>query len=64
MTILDIQESFADALAMERESILSDDDEDDEDDESHLPPHKRSNYAESMAEAADWRRKEKREEGQ
>ena len=60
MTYADIQESFADALAMERESILSDDDDEDE---SHLPPHKRSNYAESMAEAADWRRKEKREEG-
>lgn len=60
MTYADIQESFSDALAMERESILADDDEEDG---SHLPPHKRSNYAESMAEAADWRRKEQREEG-
>lgn len=36
--------------------------DDDEESEDHLPAHKRSNYAEDMAEAADMRRKELREE--
>ncbi len=36
--------------------------DDDDENEDHLPPHKRSNYAEDMAEAADMRRKELREE--
>lgn len=42
------------------EQFFADDEEENED---HLPAYKRKNYAEDMAEAADMRRKEQREEG-
>lgn len=54
MTYEHAQEAYRDALEMERHSLLWDEDD--------LPAHKRSTYAEDMAEAADMRRKEQREE--